>query len=202
MNPVWFQRFGDIPGVRYETPAGLDMSRLPGHGKRPTVHEFAGLEPSLWWGNTSASPAHERAFTDHRSTPTGQLLDGLAKTLELPGEPADYHFAIQGTAELLGPRRREGPRIFAELERLCWLDLDLIQAVPAAVSFEHDGEQRFFAVLAFGLLLRLYLREGFLADALRVAEVAERFNAGDIPGVLEARARAAALAAEDAVARP
>ena len=175
------------------------MSQLPDRIKRPTLNQYAGSEPSLSWGGTSASPVHERVFTDKRATPTRRLLAGLAETLELPGEPADYHFAIQGTADVVRSRRREGPPIFAELERLCWLDLDLIQAVPAAVSFKRDGHRHFYGILAFGWLLGIYMREGLSADALRVAAIAERFGAGGLREVEEARTRAAALTTEDTV---
>lgn len=125
------------------------------------------------------------------------MLANLAEVLELPGEPSHYHFAVQGAAGAVWSRRRKDPGAFATLERLYWLDLQLIQAVPSAVSDEHAGEQRFYQVAAFDRLLDMYLREGLLAEAERVADIAARFDAGDQSRVQQARERAAAVAAEE-----
>jgi hypothetical protein len=198
-NPRWFPRFADVPGVRYSTPAGLDPSRLPRRGARPKLQRYPGLPPSLLWDNSSRSPAGEHLLEDSSKANTARVLRNLAEALELPGEPADYHFAIQGVSALLWSRRAEGSQAFTEMERLCWLDLQLVQACPGAVAYEdHDGRSQFVSIAAFRILLDLYLTEGALGDAERVLGLADRFGNGETPSARRARERCAAFAAEDA----
>lgn len=144
----------------------------------------------LWWpaegGGGSASPAHGRAFGDLRGAPTSDLLKGCYQGLELPGEPGDYHFLIQGCAKELWGRRRQEPEVLENVEKLCWLDVYLIEARPDAVSDEFSDVPKFFSVLTFAILIELYEREGFLFDAFDVAERAARYGQG-----LEARERLA-----------
>lgn len=181
--PKWFRQFGAIPGVVYEPPRPLDRRKLAGHDAVPEqhVHEFEGKrQETLWWpgkgGGSSASPAHERAFVDSRDASTDTVLRHVYEGLELPGEPSDYHFLIQGCAEQLWSRRRDEPNIVAEVEKLCWLDIKLVQVCPDAVSDEYSEERRFYAILAFPRLIEIYEREGFLAEALAVADVAVRYG--------------------------
>lgn len=197
-EPQWFPRFADVPGIHYSTPAGLNVSKLRGRGARPEIHRYPGLPPSLWWGDTSRSPAGEHLLEDASKAPTARVLRNLSEALELPGELSDYHFAIQGVVTLLWSRRAEEPGAFAELERLCWLDLQLVQAWSEAVTYEdRDGQRQFFAVTAFRVLLDLYLTEGALNEAARVLELADRFGNGEIPSARRARERCSAFAAED-----
>src|SRR3954468_15899671 len=91
MSVEWFRRLGDIPGLAYDTPSGVDSRRLRGHDAVPEVHTFhprdnvPGPAQTLQWGNTSASPAHERAFTDMSAMTTAKLLRNVTEALELPG---------------------------------------------------------------------------------------------------------------------
>lgn len=203
-DPLWFHRLGDVPGIGYATPAGLDVTRLPHRDARPTVYRpeldgYPDLPPSLSWNQTSRAPAADHLLEDPRPVTTARVLRNLAEALELPGEPADYHFAIQGVLGLLWFRRATEPEIFAEVERLGWLDLQLIEACPDTISYQHrDGGTQFFSVEAFDRLMMLYLTEGAIADAARVLPVAERFGAGDSATARRTRERAAAFAAEDA----
>jgi hypothetical protein len=143
MAGEWFQRFGDIPGVSYSTPGSIDRRRLPGADARPQVHTFDGERHLSWPGeegsgiiSTSASPAHQRGSTDLAAVSTAAVLQHLGETLELPGEPTDYHFAIQTVLEVLWKRRRTEPAVLGTVEQLAWLDLSLAQARPDAVSTE------------------------------------------------------------------
>lgn len=200
----WFRRFGDIPGVEFEGSPGVDRSQLPGHNATPELHVFE-LEgrrrESLWWpvvgGGGSASPVHSRAFGDSRDVPTSKLLQNVYEGLELPGEPSDYHFLIQGCANELWGRRRQEPQVLEKVEELCWLDIRLIEARPETVSDEFSNEPRTYRVLTFAILINMYQREGFLYEALDVAERAARFGQGDEAQhrLLE---RIAAVEAEDA----
>lgn len=182
----WYRRFGDIPGVHYESNPKVVRRKLRGHDATPElqVFEFEGeRRESLSWptreGSSSASPVHSRAFgVDLQESPTRELLQHLYEGLELPGEPADYHFLIQGCLDLLWKRRREEPEVLEQIETLCLLDIHLIEARPQAVSHEQDDKTSFFQIKAFSVLIDLYEREGLLKDALEIAETATRFDQG------------------------
>jgi len=140
--PEWFRRFGDIPGVVYASPEQIDGSSLAGRDDVPEVQTFrfdGELEETLSWPagdgsrGGSASPVHYRAFStypDTRNVPAASLLRNVSEGLERPGEPSDYHFLIQQSANELWRRRRKEPELVGEVERLCWLDIGLIQARP------------------------------------------------------------------------
>ena len=202
MSIDWFQRFAEIPGVAHEGP-GVDRRRLKGHNAVPEVHTFdrdedvAGPPQTLWWGNGSASPAHERAFVDWNAMPTAKVLRNVMEALEVPGQPTDYHFALQGAATALWSRRRAEPEVLDDVERLCWLGIRLIQARPDAVSDEYRPEGGFYSVGAFKTLITLYEREGALREGLEVATLAERFDQL-AEKAEELRERLAVLEAEDA----
>ena len=184
----WFPRFGDIPAMVYEPLAWVDRGRIPGHDAVPEAHSTSLVErriESLWWptgsdgGGSSASPAHGRAFGEMRDASPDDLIRNVYEGLELPGEPADYHFLIQGSAGQLWARRREEPRVIGEVEKLCWLDIRLVEAWPDAASNQYSDEGEFYVILSFGTLIEIYEREGFLAEALEVAELAARYGQGD-----------------------
>jgi hypothetical protein len=203
LGTQWYARFGDIPGVNYVTPQGIDRTRLKGAGVRPAVERFKDLDgktvETLSWdtpgGSTSASPAHELTFgVELKKKTTPKLLQSLYETLELPGEPSDYHFAIQNVIEELWRRRRDDPGVLADIEALSWLNITFIQAQPATVTNEYSDEPSFSAVRAFARLVALYEREGAWRDALAVAELGVRYGqAGPNNALLE---RVAALDAE------
>jgi hypothetical protein len=179
----WFRRLTDIPGLSAAVVPELDVSALPGHDVSPKVRafEFEGkrreiLEWSYDGTVTSASPVHSRAFGDARDVPTRDLLRRCYEGLQLPGEPSDYHFLIQSCASELWRRRRRDPDALEDVERLCWLDLNLVEACPAAITNEYGDEPRFYQVTAFSTLIDLYEREGCLHEALAVAERAGRFD--------------------------
>lgn len=179
---AWFHRFGDIPGVDYQTPPGIDPTKLPGYGMEPRLFasDFGDhhLESLDWnYGDTmsSASPAQEWEAGPGDSVEA--VLTGCAQGLELPGEPSNYHFMIQGAIERLYKLRRQDSAALPELERLCWLDLALIEAWPRAVV-QVDGDLTAYSVLAFDHLIRLYETEGALHEAMDVANIAARFRQG------------------------
>ena len=136
---------------------------------------------SLSWetetGSTSQSPVHERVFGhDLGSLPTRDMLRHLFETLELPGEAGDYHFAIQDVVAELWSRRRDEPEVFGQLEALAWLDVNFVQAHPAAITSEYGDEPGYYQVRAFHDLVFLYEREGAWRDALAVTVIADRFE--------------------------
>jgi hypothetical protein len=178
----WYSRMGDILGLEFTSP-DVDRSKLPGHDSTPEVHvfEFDGeRRESLWWrtadGDTSGSPAQAHAHDDSADRPVADILRRLYEALELPGQPADYHFAIQGAAGQLWNRRREERDVLPKMEELCWLDIRLVESCPQAVSYEGTDGATYYAITAFHSLISLYEREGFIADALAVVLRAKPFG--------------------------
>ena len=194
----WFPRLGDVPGIEYVNRA-VDRTRLLGHDAVPRIEQFefdGRVHESLYWptkdGTTSASPANTWETKPLENETDGQTaLRQLLESLELPGTLSDYHFAIQHGHDALRIKAREEPWVFEEVERLCWVDIKLIEQYPETITVEpitiqdeelaklaneRRGERKFFRVTAFHQLISLYEREGYLKEALEVAKIAERFD--------------------------
>ena len=180
----WFRRLAEIPGVHYETPQTINRFSLPDYNLVPELHEFefdGKRHESLSWrtreGSTSASPAN-RWRTEPRldESPAQTALQQLFETFELPGIASDYHFAIHHCNETLWKQRRQEPWVLEQIERLCWLDIQLLEACPEAISFDREGETQYANVDAFHRLINLYEDDGYLKEALEVARRAVRFN--------------------------
>jgi hypothetical protein len=175
----WFRRLADVPDVGYTADPRVKRGRLPGHDTVPTIslHTFEG-EPReyLSWpmpnGSTIQSPAGSYSATHLQDSAKSaeMLLQRLHETLELPGTVSDYHFAIQRCVEELWRHRQREPTVLQEVERLCWLDIRLIEARPETIVSPKKGDPTYFQILAFGHLVDLYSGEGFLREALEVAE--------------------------------
>lgn len=198
MSATWFERFGAIPHVDYEPLAPVSRSSLAGAEVRPkAVLDYQGKAALQWAGQLGTkSPAWGYAFErEVGGLDRSGLIRHAAEALELPGEPSDYHFAIQRVCEAFWKMRRDDPEVLADVERLCWLDLALVQAAPEAVSIDGDHTRRFVQIRAFGYLTTLYEREGAWHEALEVATLAEAF---DQPGARRAELaeRVAAMNAE------
>lgn len=190
----WYPRLAEVPKLGYEGSAGVDRTRLPGFNLKPRIqrHEWDGkVHESLMWpmkdGSTSAAPATQLESTPlPGETPARTALRHCHEALELPGTLSNYHFIIQGAHETIWKYRRREPWVVEEAERLCWLDLRLVQVHPEAITFDDfvRGEgPNYPRVLAFYRLISLYEAEGYLRDALAVAEIAVRFN--QLPRELE-----------------
>ena len=198
----WYSRLADVPGVSYVGSSTVDRTKLDGHDLKPEVHEFeldGKVRRSLSWpltggGSTSASPVHQRAFGGGKAFAHVELRR-LEETLELPGELSDYHFAIQGTAKAVFDGRRHDFALLKEVERLCWLDIALIEAHPEIAEYEPG---KFFRVVGYDLLMRLYEGEGYFAEALEVAERSARLGQEySLDRAEKLRRRLAELDAED-----
>lgn len=198
----WYRRLADVPGVSYAGSSTVDRTKLDGHDFEPEVHEFefdGKVHRSLSWpsaggDSTSASPVHQRAFGGDKAS-THVELRRLEETLELPGELSDYHFAIQGTAQTVFDGRRQDFSFLEEVERLCLLDITLIEAHPKVAEYEPG---KFFRVVGYELLMRLYEGEGYFAEALEVAERSARLGQEyALDRAERLRSRLADLAAED-----
>lgn len=183
----WFDRLADVPGVNYTGYPGIQRPHLSSqHAQLKVITStFDGKRHErLTWltsdGEMSASPAKSHGFlmANDQSESTHLILKRMYEALELPGEATDYHFIIQGCIEELWSRHRryQAPSLLEHIEHLCWLDIRLVEAQPDAIAFDHNGARRYFRVLAFEHLIRLYEREGFLHEALEVAQRAARFS--------------------------
>jgi hypothetical protein len=171
-----YTRLSDIPGVGYETPPGIDRRTLPNHDLRPNIstYSFDGKPTiSVMWdaGNgvsTSQSPAMAWVNAAYREPLWPDMLRMTFEALELPGNAYDYHSAIRQASNALWERRRQDSDILPELERLCLLDLRLAETLPELVRPTEERLPYFVHLPAVGYLIRLYEREGFIAEALAI----------------------------------
>lgn len=192
----WFPRFAEIPGINYKPPANLDFTYLPGRGKVPEVNCYnlnGKKHRYIMWKygerSTSASPARDWETTPRQgeSEPL-TLLRQVYETLELPGVLSDYHFALQKTHGDLHSLIGREVWIPAEIEKLCLLNIQLLNTHPETISHENEEGIHYASVTVFNRLLKLYKTEGYLQDALKIARIAVKFDYGDeIVEELEAR---------------
>lgn len=176
----WFRRLADVPQIHYPGSPGVVRNSLPGHNTVPEIDRY-GFDGLMWPkgndGSTSASPA--RGWEpSHRAgeAKADFILRRMYEKLELPGTLSDYHFAIQGCHDELHDQIRQAPSVLEEIERLCWLDIRLIEYYPETITWEYEGKREFASVSAFHRLIDLYLNEGYVAEAINVAGIAERFG--------------------------
>ncbi len=175
-----------MPGLSYEGSQTVDRTKLPGHILEPEVREYrfeGGLRRSISWptskgGSTSASPVHQRVFGSGTDTTPQEALRHLEETLELPGELSDYHFAIQEVCKTVYEGRREDLSLLEEVERLCWLDIELLESYPEIVEAQPG---QYIRVFAYERLVTLYEGEGYFHEALEVAERSLRMGQEHLP---------------------
>ncbi len=200
---LWFLSLADVPGISYTSPQDVDRAALLGHDVVPRVFEYgfdSEMRRSLMWptpdgGETGASPARQRAYDDQADTSARNELRRLREMLELPGTLSDYHFAIQRTAETAYKGRQDDQDLVGKAERLWWLDIELVEAHPCTV--EHSPGE-FYRVTAYERLLQLYEGEGYLTEALEIAERATSLGQQHLsPAVERLRANLAELEAEE-----
>jgi len=180
--PLWARRLEDMPGVNYNPPPGLDVSRLRYRDHEPQVgsSSYDGSAILDWperdgeWSSASPASDHGDALYEE-DVDAGEILRLLAECLELPGTPSDYHFLIVGAAEKLAGLAVREPRLLAEVERLCLLDLRLVQAREDIIRAP-DRPEGWLHVRSFDALIRMYEQAGFLPEALEVALIAERYG--------------------------
>lgn len=171
----WFRRMADVPGTSYRSPPSFDRTVLMGHDWTPTIYTFDSENrqrsryewPSFEGHRTSASPVQQRLSGSRDERTPDEELHWLRETLELPGKLSDYHFAIKQSYERLFGMRAVNPEVLQEVERQCWVDIELVEAQPQIVEYEPGRHLR---VPAYNYLIRLYEGEGYLTEALEVAE--------------------------------
>lgn len=207
MSLEWFARMGDVPGLTYDPPTPVDRSKLRGLNAQPTVNRFSfdgtvreslGWDPADWGenGGAMASPCRRHLGDEYESIPTSLLLTRLWESLELPGEPSDFHFSIQGVAGTLWRRKDERASVIGWVEWLHLLDIRLVVALPSTVSYDDGYRSGYYGVTAFHELISLYLAEGYLDLATGIATTASEFEMQG-QALEELRQRKAALMEED-----
>jgi hypothetical protein len=175
---VWFRRLADAPRVDYVPLLAVDRSRLPGTQAVPrTVPESSYVregrlewpDPDGWYG---ISPAKKWGRADEvRDLDASEALQRLTEALELPGTPVDYHFLVQSGMEALWAERRDQTWVLPVVEQLAWVSVRLGLEFRAALS----SLGSLMPVLAFHQLITMYLREGWVREAVHVLELAERY---------------------------
>ena len=199
---TWFRCFAEVPGVAYPSDPQR-RARLPERDAVPEVHtyNFEGKRSvSLSWtardGSTSASPVHRLAFGNLASETSEQSRERVLSALELPGELMDYHFVIQSVLERLYTRRRAEPKHLPFVEWLAWFDAKLVESHQSSFRISLDNHD-YINVFALSFLVELHEREGYLHEALALAERFARFRP-HVDTVTDLRARVALLRAEHA----
>jgi hypothetical protein len=190
----WFRCFAEVPGVSY---AGDPQrrARLPGSNDVPEVDEYIDDDGKphvfLTWsepgGSTSESPAARFGETDSKSSE--QTRERVLSVLELPGEIEDYHYALQNA---VSDRRRTEPTYLPFVEQLAWLDAELVETHESL--FRRPEDDDFLPIAALDFLVRVRVQEGFLHEALAIAERFKRLLPNDL--VDELRTRVANLQRE------
>lgn len=172
---VWFSRLADVPGVNFAGSPGVDRRRLRGHDAVPRVTDYG-----LWWfDHTSASPAHERAFSVDTSDYTAErLVQHVYETIELPGAPEEYHFALQLGVERLWTLRMASPTCLTPLEEFARLDLALVEATPWSLRYPHDAGATMVSLPGIDRLIVLLEREGAHREALALAQRVAQLGTG------------------------
>lgn len=202
MSFEWYRSLTEIIGP-FENLVQIDRSRLRGADFEPHLPEWhlPGDKKYWQWDSISdldasgPSPVAQRVHDLAPDDPEA-VKRIISEALLVPGETSDYHFALLGAYETLWQMRRQDPSINKVVESLCLLDVRLVEARPKAVQMSDDDPDSFVLIPAFHHLISLYREEGFLAEAIEIAEKAERFGQGkDLESLRE---RMAVLEAEGA----
>lgn len=191
----WYRKLADIPGVNYQSCPKVNRSRLPWHNLKPKIdhYDFRGeLREDLTWpyrdGESSQSPVsrHGPNITEYQSPQV--LLQYLYEALELPGKGVDYYDAIEHCIHRLWEVQRRRPEVLNEIEKLCWLGIRLVEAPP---NITWVGTFVWPCHFVFSYLSDLYASNGYLAEALDVAQRMQRFlsNKNDVNSLRERLAR-------------
>lgn len=192
---TWFERMAAIPGVRFTGSPGVVRDSLAEARVRPEVSYGSPMWPTAE-GTTSATPTSRHVPEEASGE---DLVARVWEALELPGEPMDYHFVLQGAVNRLWSGRRSYPDGLELLEVFALLDLELMEAAPEAVSFDTGSHPASFVhVASVPRLVMLLEREGAFGEALGVARRLARFNQGE-DAVGRLSEKIGALAAEAAV---
>ncbi|MTD43791.1 hypothetical protein GKE82_05585 [Conexibacter sp. W3-3-2] len=132
-SPPWYPRFGDIPGIDWPCPPGIDRRTLRGHDARPQENDWG--SDSTWW-----PIIYERDRDDRASV-------GLTWSVDTSGRRDDDDFDDDGSTGsspasqypgFTGPRSvdEELQRMYEALE-LPGTAADYEHRISAAASYLH-----------------------------------------------------------------
>jgi hypothetical protein len=148
----------------------------------------------------SGSPASQvrRDLEERRGQSCSQLLRLCIETLELPGEPDDYHWALQTTAgQIADSDEAIDDSQWDQWAEWLWLvNIRLAEVCPDAVTIPRaEGQTARIPVLGIASLTSRYLGEGWLQGALDLQNRAVAMGA--IEDTDKMTERMEALQAED-----
>jgi hypothetical protein len=151
----------------------MDRSRLPSANSKPEIHRYTfdgKTTESLWWGDTSQSPASAHASLETKEPV--RLIRRCYEALELPGTASDFHFVVMSASSTLWSMRRNDPTLYEEVEKLALIDLQIIER-----GWKDDPEMDFrrLSQPSFKTLLNLYRGEGYFENAAVICERAADF---------------------------
>jgi hypothetical protein len=194
LSGVWYRRMGDIPGLDYSPPVRVNRETLPGHDREPEIREIEALPGEYWsflsWPGMVEEPPgpdddpeegpayrpldsppreHLTDALDDASIATDMLVGRLWEALELPGGPEDYRSALDRVCERLEERKLTEPSVLQTVESIAWL------AVRLATACRDIAIADKWSNVGFRTLIDLYRGEGFLREALEVAELERPF---------------------------
>ena len=198
---IWFRRLWDIPSLGALPPTDVNREKLPGHDLVPEVRRYRWEDQTetvvVSWGWVQAPPSsgddhedeqgetdrdapcheHMAPLFDDPDCSADRLLVGLWESMELPGKAEDYHWQLEQARERLLSKRLSCPSLVDAFETVLWLDFRLVLARPDIVlrRSPEDGREVLLRVDMIDGLIGLYETEGYLREAIEVAELAQRF---------------------------
>lgn len=174
----WFRSLADVPGVDWTTPPGDAEAPDPRLASaRPVPDPESYSRSGIAWVSADGMALADRFSSDQ--SPAELVLErryeqardadivtrSVATALALPGTRYDYHAALEWLAGTEGVDPEW-------IERSLLADVNLVAGNPRAALSSPRWGDREGSLAAAGYpvwrLMELYLREGFLADALRV----------------------------------
>lgn len=184
----WFMQLSEIPAMSWESPVEVEVDPAWA-AARPEVKTYRDADDPFTvvsWrnaqGNTFAdeftlgSPAATAGRAIREGGGTLEVLTVLSRSLALPGTRRDYFDAIEQATAVLSRIDDEDPGRPAWIERLAWLAVSLLRTgveetlLPAGTGFAQRDNYIASAGIPYGILMRLYLREGFLHEAAALYE--------------------------------
>lgn len=194
--PVWFERFGDIPGLGIELEEVPGRMQLLGCKERPWVYvindrstgqDFRHLQwpgsPGFgeWTPNEYGhtwSPAARLFFgvEQRADRSVDQIVADLMLALERPGTGVDYHFLLQGAVEELWKLREADSTARAALINVALMDRRLVTVVPDTLTIAPDKPGQYLRSGSLERLAATYELIGDLEAAFDVTTFALQFG--------------------------
>jgi hypothetical protein len=173
-----------------ERADGIAGSEPPSSNAPPTLRRSTTPRADARSCKSLGTPKRRRSWSEEESSLAAR--ERVLNALELPGEVLDYHFALQGVAEMLHRRRRTESEVLPFVEWLCWLDARLANAHERYFRVTPESDQ-YLSIFAFRFLVNLHTTEGYLHEGLALAEAFARFMPEELS---ELRGRVARLREE------